>query len=154
MPIRMLGIWDEPDIKKFNKIFTILFWFAKISIYSSRFPCDTMRVGKNLDTSYYGIATSKSSGLQASINQALLNLQNNRVSIPIINIGPGFKNSLILFLTIKIDFTNFRYLRNFKKDGGPLGVLQPRTTSAIPGKFTGFFLLICFAEFPAKIYRV
>lgn len=47
--------------------------------YSSRFPCDTMRVGKNLDTSYYGIATSKSSGLQASINQALLNLQNNRV---------------------------------------------------------------------------
>ena len=43
-----------------------------------------MRVGKNLDTSYYGIATSKSSGLQASINQALLNLQNNRVSTTIV----------------------------------------------------------------------
>jgi len=47
--------------------------------YSTRYPCDTMRVGKNLDTSYYGIATSKSSGLHASINQALLNLQNMRV---------------------------------------------------------------------------
>ena len=42
-----------------------------------------MRIGKNLDTSYYGIATSKSSGLHASINQALLNLQNMRVSITI-----------------------------------------------------------------------
>ena len=52
--------------------------------YSTRYPCDTMRVGKNLDTSYYGIATSKSSGLQASINQALLNLQNNRVSTTIV----------------------------------------------------------------------
>ena len=48
--------------------------------HSTRYPCDTMRVGKNLDTSYYGIATSKSSGLHASINQALLNLQNMRVS--------------------------------------------------------------------------
>ena len=48
--------------------------------YSTRYPCDTMRVGKNLDTSYYGIATSKSSGLHASINQALLNLKNMRVS--------------------------------------------------------------------------
>lgn len=47
--------------------------------YNSRFPCDTVKVGKNLDYKGYGIATSKASGLHASVNQALLNLQNMRV---------------------------------------------------------------------------
>lgn len=47
--------------------------------YNSRFPCDTVKVGKNLDYKGYGIATSKTSGLHASVNQALLNLQNMRV---------------------------------------------------------------------------
>ena len=47
--------------------------------HNSRFPCDTVRVGKNLDYKGYGIATSKGSGLHASVNQALLNLQNSRL---------------------------------------------------------------------------
>jgi len=39
-----------------------------------------MMVGKNLDYKGYGIATSKSSGLHASVNQALLNLKNRRIT--------------------------------------------------------------------------
>jgi len=47
--------------------------------HNSRYPCDTIRVGKPLDYKGYGIATSKNSGLHASVNQALLNLINMRV---------------------------------------------------------------------------
>jgi ionotropic glutamate receptor len=46
---------------------------------NERFPCDTIRVGKNLDYKGYGIATSKGSGLHASVNKALLNLQSKRM---------------------------------------------------------------------------
>ena len=47
--------------------------------HNSRFPCDTIRIGKPLDFKGYGIATSKNSGLKTSVNQALLNLINARV---------------------------------------------------------------------------
>jgi len=44
---------------------------------NERLPCDTMRVGKNLDAKGYGIATAKGSGLQEEINLAVLNLKEN-----------------------------------------------------------------------------
>ena len=53
-------------------------------------------------------------------------------------------------LKTKIDVTNFRYLKNFKKDGGLPGVPQSRTTSAIPGKFTGFFGVFVVINFSAQ----
>ena len=52
---------------------------SNCDVSKNRFPCDTVKIGKNLDYKGYGIATSKSSGLHASVNQALLNLQNLRV---------------------------------------------------------------------------
>lgn len=44
---------------------------------NERLPCDTMKVGKNLDAKGYGIATGKGSGLQEQINLAVLNLKEN-----------------------------------------------------------------------------
>lgn len=44
---------------------------------NERLPCDTMKVGKNLDAKGYGIATAKGSGLQETINLAVLNLKEN-----------------------------------------------------------------------------
>lgn len=34
---------------------------------NERYPCDTMKVGKNLDAKGYGIATAKGSGLQGNV---------------------------------------------------------------------------------------
>ena len=42
---------------------------------NERLPCDTMKVGKNLDAKGYGIATAKGSGLQEQMNLAVLNLK-------------------------------------------------------------------------------
>ncbi len=44
---------------------------------NERLPCDTFKVGKNLDAKGYGIATAKGSGLQDRINFAVLNLKEN-----------------------------------------------------------------------------
>lgn len=44
---------------------------------NERYPCDTMKVGKNLDAKGYGIATAKGSGLQDPINFAVLTLKEN-----------------------------------------------------------------------------
>ena len=44
---------------------------------NERLPCDTLKVGKNLDAKGYGIATGKGSGLQEQINLAVLNLKEN-----------------------------------------------------------------------------
>lgn len=44
---------------------------------NERLPCDTLKVGKNLDAKGYGIATAKGSGLQERINFAVLNLKEN-----------------------------------------------------------------------------
>jgi len=40
-------------------------------------PCDTMKVGKNLDAKGYGIATGRGTGLKEIINLAVLNLTEN-----------------------------------------------------------------------------
>ena len=42
---------------------------------NERLPCDTMKVGKNLDTKGYGIATAKGSGLHNVVNLAVLKLK-------------------------------------------------------------------------------
>jgi len=42
---------------------------------NERFPCDTIRVGKNLDAKGYGIATAKGTGLYSVINLAVLKLK-------------------------------------------------------------------------------
>jgi len=44
---------------------------------NERAPCDTIKVGKNLDAKGYGIATAKGSGLKEIINIAVLNLTEN-----------------------------------------------------------------------------
>ena len=44
---------------------------------NERQPCDTIKVGKNLDAKGYGIATAKGSGLNDMINIAVLNLTEN-----------------------------------------------------------------------------
>merc|ERR1719362_1730509 len=44
---------------------------------NERAPCDTIKVGKNLDAKGYGIATAKGSGLKDIINIAVLNLTEN-----------------------------------------------------------------------------
>jgi glutamate receptor 3 len=47
------------------------------SFYLQRLPCDTMKVGKDLDAKGYGIATAKGSGLHNVINLAVLTLKEN-----------------------------------------------------------------------------
>jgi len=42
---------------------------------NERLPCDTMRVGKNLDAKGYGIATAKGTGLHNVVNLAVLKLK-------------------------------------------------------------------------------
>lgn len=42
---------------------------------NERFPCDTIRVGKNLDAKGYGIATAKGTGLYSVVNLAVLKLK-------------------------------------------------------------------------------
>jgi len=44
---------------------------------NERMPCDTIKVGKNLDAKGYGIATAKGTGLNDIINIAVLNLTEN-----------------------------------------------------------------------------
>jgi ionotropic glutamate receptor len=44
---------------------------------NERSPCDTIKVGKNLDAKGYGIATAKGSGINDIINIAVLNLTEN-----------------------------------------------------------------------------
>ena len=44
---------------------------------NERNPCDTIKVGKNLDAKGYGIATAKGTGLNDIINIAVLNLTEN-----------------------------------------------------------------------------
>ncbi|XP_040568809.1 glutamate receptor 1 [Lepeophtheirus salmonis] len=44
---------------------------------NERRPCDTMKVGKDLDAKGYGIATAKGSGLKEEVNLAVLHLKEN-----------------------------------------------------------------------------
>ncbi|KAI1285874.1 Glutamate receptor 4 [Halotydeus destructor] len=44
---------------------------------NERYPCDTMKVGRNLDTKGYGIATPIGSPLSVMLNLAILNLKEN-----------------------------------------------------------------------------
>ena len=66
-------------VRKFNGQYAFLLESSQNEYTAGQKPCDTMRVGKNLDSKGYGIALPKNSFLYADFNLAILKLSEQGV---------------------------------------------------------------------------
>lgn len=65
----------ERKIIDYSTVYSLVFRSTKSEYVNERLPCDTMKVGSDLDSKGYGIATRLGSSLTEAINLIITNLR-------------------------------------------------------------------------------
>lgn len=79
--------WDDVMVQSYeegvkrvrdsNGAYAFLLESVQNEYENSKKPCDTMRIGKNLNINHYGIAVQQGSPLLTQLNRAILRLKEN-----------------------------------------------------------------------------